>query len=733
MPIPVPNLDDRSYQDLVDELVARIPAHTPEWTNPQAGDPGRTLIELFSWLTDSLLYRVNLIPERQRLAFLRLLGAQMQPANAARTLLSINFDAPDNTAAQILPPLTPIKGPAPFETLAEMVVLPITAECYSKRKLSGDEQTAMADKIAELSRLYPVSQSAVPYVTTAVFPNGKADPNGYDLVQGSVDQALWFALLAPTPDPDVLDAVTTTLGQASSGGQQYLSVGISPLVGVPSWDDAAGQPVPIPYVWELTTTDSTDSKGVAYLPLTVVNDDTAGLTTDGVIRLALPGKAAFFAPTNNVRADIDAGTGNKPPRLDDPTKTARLIAWLRLRPATDVDSLALTWAGINCVEVDQRQTAKGVVVGQGNGQPDQVMQLPNGQIEAASFQLQVEEGGRGFVNWNQIDDLAVAKTSDEVYELDPEAGTLTFGDGVRGQIPARGARVRVVQMRTGGGAAGNVPANTITQVQPIVQPVAKLKAFQPLPTLGGQDAETLEDAEKRIPALFRHRDRAVTADDYEQLALTTPGVDVGRADVLPGFKPQERRSNVPGVVSVVALPARASIEPPYPRVDRPFNQTVYANLDAKKPLGTELYVIGCEYVQIGVGVGIDNPSGDESVNTAVKTALQSWLFALPPYGPKGQGWPLGQTVRQRELEVVVSRVDGVDGVDGPNLFVQKSDGTWQLVPAANGAVQLALQPWQLPELIGVVVTDGDAPTDFKPPAPSQAQDGLAIPVVPEVC
>jgi hypothetical protein len=57
-----PSLDDRSYEDLVAELVSRIPAHTPEWTNPVPGDPGRTLIELFAWLTDTLLYRANLIP-----------------------------------------------------------------------------------------------------------------------------------------------------------------------------------------------------------------------------------------------------------------------------------------------------------------------------------------------------------------------------------------------------------------------------------------------------------------------------------------------------------------------------------------------------------------------------------------------------------------------------------------------------------------------------------------------
>src|SRR5580765_2456929 len=114
MPIRPPALDDRSFDDLVDELLARIPAHTPEWTNPRIGDPGRTLIELFAWLTDTLLYRANLIPERQRLAFLRLLNVPLRPAIPAAGLVTVTIDDPAAIQAVTLQPAATVSGPANF-------------------------------------------------------------------------------------------------------------------------------------------------------------------------------------------------------------------------------------------------------------------------------------------------------------------------------------------------------------------------------------------------------------------------------------------------------------------------------------------------------------------------------------------------------------------------------------------------------------------------------------------
>src|SRR4051794_11116871 len=88
MPLTIPSLDDRRYQDLLDEALARIPVHTPEWTNFNKSDPGVTLIEVFAFLTETLLYRSNRVPEQNRRKFLTLLGRGLQPASSARGLVT---------------------------------------------------------------------------------------------------------------------------------------------------------------------------------------------------------------------------------------------------------------------------------------------------------------------------------------------------------------------------------------------------------------------------------------------------------------------------------------------------------------------------------------------------------------------------------------------------------------------------------------------------------------------
>src|SRR3954447_6705937 len=98
MSLTLPAVDSRNYQELLNEAVARIPVHNPEWTNFNRSDPGITLIELFAFLTESLLYRANLIPDRNRRKFLSLLGVPLQPAESARGLVTfVNERGPMDT------------------------------------------------------------------------------------------------------------------------------------------------------------------------------------------------------------------------------------------------------------------------------------------------------------------------------------------------------------------------------------------------------------------------------------------------------------------------------------------------------------------------------------------------------------------------------------------------------------------------------------------------------------
>ena len=761
MPIQPPSLDDRRFDDLVEDLIARIPAHTPEWTNPRLGDPGRTLIELFAWLGDALLYRANLIPERQRLVFLKLLGMGLKAAQPARGIVSLAFAQPTELGAHTLAPLGVVKAALPFETLSETTVLPLSGEAYIKRRLTPAERASRADVLQGLARIHGISGTPNGYATTPVFGEGKAVSGGVDVFGESADRALWIALLAPAAprpadQPATNNAVTLAMGAGGNGLPALLSVGLVPALTMPELFEDLTTPAAVPVLWELTTRGSSaDAAGFAtdYLTLGVSpgSDSSGGLAHAGTLRLQLPGQRDIWAPPNDVGINPLAGVGDAPPRLDDPDRAARLVAWLRLRPkpGAHVATLKLTWLGINAVEVDQRSSIAARVLGASTGAGGQQFMLPAGSVDPATLDIQVEEPGQAYRSWTRVDDLAaisadaaVAREA-RVYELDAEAGTLRFGDGVRGRVPEREMRVRLASGRFGGGRAGNLPAASMSELRATRidgRPAPSITVLQPLATGGGEDAETLALAERRIPAMLRHRDRAVTAEDYRRLAVEAPGIAVGRIEVLPRFKPSDRRFNVPGVVTVMGLPAAALQPAPNPRPDRPFIERLFTHLASRVPLATELYVIGCDYLPVGIAVAVQLRDGfaRDQVLLDVREALRRLLWPLAPGGLDRNGWPLGRAVRSRELEVEVSRVDGVDELRGITLF-QRDGDAWRTLPsvASDGAQILTLSAWQLPELLAVIAVEGDAsdlPADLSAlPNPFADDNAVAVPIVAELC
>jgi len=749
MPIPRYRLDDRNFDDLVRELVDRIPSHTPEWTNPQEGDPGRTLIDLFAWLGDTLLYRVNLLPERQRLEFMRLLNIAMIPSCPATGLVSLVVNNKKIFQPIYVPQYTRIKGAVDFETIDEISVLPVSGIVFIKRIPSAEEGNVISSIKEELERIYNIkSGDGEQYITTPLYNDLHTDDSGFDFARDTIDQTLWIALLAPDDDAAVVDKVKKSF-DPDQNGAKVINIGIEPRVKVNEFDDYVLKPISMNELWQWEMPSSRDDGDdlaytIPYLPLDIKKDTTEGFIKRGIVQLVLPSSDQIALPKNSVDENIFAGTGNHPPRIDDEKIARRLVSWIRLRPRQKSASLALDWAGINAVKIDQLKTIKNIIVSTANGSPDLTITLPGTSVEESSFILQVEEKGVGYKSWHALP-LHMADKNDTVFELDSEAGTVTFGDSLRGAVPCEGCRIRIVQMRYGGGKKGNMDPGNLTAISH-----PNLDVVQAISTQEGKDAETLDEAEKRIPKVLKHCDRAVTEDDYKQIAAQTPGIELGRVEVLPRFKPHQRLFDIVGVISVMVLPKAYSHRPANPRPDRNILSRVHQYLEERRPIGVELYVIGAEYVPLGAGVAITIREGFQKnkVFQNVKAALYDFMWPLSPGGHMETGWPLGQAADNQELAVIVARVKGVLTVEGVNLFSHNSQKKWE--PVGSGPEhRMTLKEWQLPELLTVVVVEDEEPiTDLNDALEAESgQDGtgsgvneadgqggkIAIPVVPEIC
>lgn len=199
MPILPPPIDDRRYRDILEEALARIPVHTPEWTNFCPSDPGVTLIEIFAFLTESLLYRANQIPDRNRVKFLQLLGVPLNPAASSRGILGITNEVEPPQAITLNAGIEASAGEIPFRTERGLDVLPVEACVYYKRPVS--------DPTGELRKHYDLLYASlkqeggsaagdlVLYETVAY--EGR-DDRGISPGEDTVDGCLWLALLTPS-------------------------------------------------------------------------------------------------------------------------------------------------------------------------------------------------------------------------------------------------------------------------------------------------------------------------------------------------------------------------------------------------------------------------------------------------------------------------------------------------------------------------------------------------------
>ncbi|HET6980066.1 MAG TPA: putative baseplate assembly protein [Pyrinomonadaceae bacterium] len=782
MPLQIPTLDDRRYQELLDEMLARIPVHNPQWTNFNKSDPGVTLVEIFAFLTESLLYRSNQIPERNRRKFLTLLGVPLQPASSARGLVTFANERGPLQTLTLNDELEVRAGQVPFRTERGLDVLPIEAQIFYKRKILNADQ-----KLKDYYKLLYSSYNQPPLneAEFQLYESVPLDPRkieGVDLGQETADGSLWIALLlraGDKPADKTESARTALLNDARRAIEgKTLSLGIVPaLTDVTRRLSPAGPANPesatllqyqipnIPASGGLATDSLQRNPQYKSLEATVQTDV---LAAPGIVDITLP-SASELKLWNNLEP-LEPGAGDFPPALDDTNLNDRLITWLRIS-ATAAARARLLWVGINTVFVTQRARISNEVLPEGTGAPDQVMFLSRKPLVPGSVRLTVTDRGET-KQWKEIDDLYTAgpevKVPDlrsppgsqppperpsEVFTVNSESGEIKFGDGMRGKRPPRGATVRA-SYDYGVGAAGNVGEGAINNSPSLP---AGLKVTNPVRTWNGTEAETINEGEKQITRYLQHRDRLVSAADFETITWRTPGVDIGRVEVIPAFNPSlapNEPGGAAGAVTLMLIPRFDPNRPTAPKPDRLFLDTVCRYLDPRRLVTTELFLRGPDYKDIWITVGINVVAGATvpTVREAVKRDLLQFLVPFDPAqtGPrdslasllnspesagKPNGWPLRKPVTDRELLAVASRVPGVLLVND----VKIAEGAKPSVPQIN------MTGLELPRVAGISVTVGEplaldqlrgqtaSTTTTTTTTTTTAPKIVPVPVVPEEC
>ncbi len=401
--------------------------------------------------------------------------------------------------------------------------------------------------------------------------------------------------------------------------------------------------------------------GKDWVPLVVV-DGTKNLTQSGFLDFVGPDDLApttkFTEERHWIRARLEMGGYVRVPRI------ARILA--------------------NTIEAANVTTMRDEVIGSSDGLPAQTFQFAHGPMlggevievlekEAPPPEELAELGdgacranpyGDGFwVRWRAVDSFFDSGSRARHYTRDGVTRKINFGDGTRGMVPPQALNNIVARRyQIGGGVRGNVNAYTLTQLTRAIAYVER--CYNVSPAAGGSDAESVDEAKARAPMVLKSRDRAVTAEDFESLALRA-STAVARAKCLPS---RERD----GEVRVVILPRGDERDADLSRrlVPAPELLRYVKNyLDERRLVGTVVHVERPVFAEISLRVAIVRRTIGQSdrVKREIEERVRRFLHPLVG-GKDGAGWPFGRSVYQSDLAHLVEDIPGLEAVDEITIY-----------------------------------------------------------------
>ncbi|HEV2360667.1 MAG TPA: putative baseplate assembly protein, partial [Acidimicrobiales bacterium] len=556
MALPAPNLDDRRFQDLVDEAKRLVQRRCPEWSDHNVSDPGVTLIETFAFMVDQLFYRMNRVPDLHYVKFLELIGVRQFPPVAARGSVTFWLSAPTpaavNVAAgtEVTTLRTEVDEAVVFRVDEALPIVPcelLLMRSLTSARAADSRAAAMLDhhEAVMRGRREPGRPTTAP-VSLAAFADVPA-----------VGDALYVGLSDPVPRC----AVAIRFECHIEG------IGVDPTRPPLSWEAFDGR---------------------AWVPCEVDRDSTGGLNRDGDVVLHVPaGHEASVVDGERagwLRAVITEAEADQP----------------RYSSSPQIDSARAFTVGGTTSVVHAEQVALEIL-GTTRGVPEERFRFQHGPVVPGetAFTVEVAEGD-GWETWTEVDDFAGSGRDDRHVVVDRRSGEVIFGPQVRqpdgtvaqyGAVPAKGSTVRVPAYWVGGGGKGNAARGAISILRSTIPFVSRVENRRS--AAGGIDGETIDEAKVRGPIVLRTRDRAVTAEDYEHLARQA-APEVARVRCVPAGSGGGSAADGDGV-RVLIVPAAGSDEsnrlrfeqliPPVGVLER-----VTAFLDERRTLGARLVV-----------------------------------------------------------------------------------------------------------------------------------------------
>jgi predicted phage baseplate assembly protein len=643
MTLPTPNLDDRKFQDIVDEAKKKIPQYCEEWTDHNVSDPGITLVELFAWMTENLLYRMNQVPDLHYIKFMEMLGIRLNGPTPARAPVTFWLSAPQEIPVTI-PAHTEV---ATTQTETEPSIIFSTIEPFT---VTPPKLAAVLSQVAGESER---EKRFIPFTLRHL--------------EAGFDGTFVF-----TETPQVNDAFYFGFDNDLSNHVLRLEM---------DFDTAGGtgiDPTMPPYDWEASAGGSGWEKCDEEI------DTTRGMNTTGRIQVHLPkmskdvvnDKEAYW-----VRVRIHAISQEF---YDQGARPYHRSPRIRKAKVTSIGGRVIA---------THSQKVTNEYLGQSDGTPGQRFQLKNKPVldRGEGEQLIVKIENQATQAWKEVPNFSSSGSSDRHYTLDSITGEIRFGPAVRqqdgtiklyGAVPTRKASLVFQQYHFGGGQIGNVQQGIINTLKTAIPYIARVSNRRP--ASGGLDAETLESARMRVPAILRSRERAVTESDFEYIASQAQPSRIGRVRCLQPGAGTDKNIQA-GQVYILVVPRISNADrflgPDELDLDDETANFLKDYLDQRRMLTTRLLVRPPTYTWVAVKVKLRGVPGasQESIRGEVLQRLYRFLNPLTG-GGDGKGWPFGRTLFASDVYQSLQDYRDIQFVRSLEIFSAKPGGEAQGEP-----------------------------------------------------